>query len=408
VLDQVIPDDLIVQSSLCVGFDCVDGESFGVDTIRMKENNTRLHFEDTSTSAGYAANDWRIIANDQPSGGANYLAVEDSTAARQLLRVDAGAPANSLYVSSNGDIGNKTATPGIDFHATVSDTPGIRLEQTNAGGFTAQTWDIAGNEANFFVRDLTGGSRLSFRIRPGAPTSSIDIAGDGDVGVGTASPNANTRMDLSDTTQLKARLALTGQEFFQAANTSTDGLGLVLGVNRTGNRQLWITDTAAMAVNTTNGVMRLRPNNGSIDSMSTSATAKPLLLQTLGGNIGFGSEFTPSHPLQHTSGAHLTSGGTWTNASSRSLKDNINELSADEALDALQSLKPVTFVYKADRNDPVVGFIAEDVPEIVATPDHKTLSPMDIVGVLTKVVQEQQKTIDELSKKIDGLEKQNQ
>lgn len=56
-----------------------------------------------------------------------------------------------------------------------TDTPGIQFEQTNGGGFTAQTWDIAGNEANFFVRDITGGSRLPFRIRPGARTSALDL-----------------------------------------------------------------------------------------------------------------------------------------------------------------------------------------------------------------------------------------
>ena len=48
--DQVIPDDLIVQRSLCVGFDCVNNESFGFDTIRLKENNTRIKFEDTSVA----------------------------------------------------------------------------------------------------------------------------------------------------------------------------------------------------------------------------------------------------------------------------------------------------------------------------------------------------------------------
>ena len=37
------------------------------------------------------------------------------------------------------------------------------------------------------MRDVTGGSRLPFRIRPGAPTSSIDITADGNVGIGTAS-----------------------------------------------------------------------------------------------------------------------------------------------------------------------------------------------------------------------------
>src|SRR4051794_2053622 len=60
-------------------------------------------------------------------------------------------------------------------------TPGVRLIQTSNGGFPPQTWDIAGNEANFFIRDLTGGSRLPFRIRPGAPTSSIDIGATGEV-----------------------------------------------------------------------------------------------------------------------------------------------------------------------------------------------------------------------------------
>jgi len=34
--DQVIPDDLIVQGSNCVGLDCVDNESFGFDTLRLK------------------------------------------------------------------------------------------------------------------------------------------------------------------------------------------------------------------------------------------------------------------------------------------------------------------------------------------------------------------------------------
>jgi hypothetical protein len=79
-------------------------------------------------------------------------------------------------------------------HANTTDTPAIRLEQNNAGGFTAQTWDIGANEANFFIRDVTGGSRLSLRIRPGAPTSSVDIAANGNVGVGTGSPKA--RIDL--------------------------------------------------------------------------------------------------------------------------------------------------------------------------------------------------------------------
>jgi hypothetical protein len=35
--DQVIPDDLIVQGSTCVGTDCVDGEAFGFNTLILSD-----------------------------------------------------------------------------------------------------------------------------------------------------------------------------------------------------------------------------------------------------------------------------------------------------------------------------------------------------------------------------------
>jgi len=60
--DQVIADDLIVQGSNCVGLDCVNNESFGFDTLRLKENNTRIKFDDTSASPGFPANDWTLSA----------------------------------------------------------------------------------------------------------------------------------------------------------------------------------------------------------------------------------------------------------------------------------------------------------------------------------------------------------
>jgi hypothetical protein len=51
-----------------------------------------------------------------------------------------------------------------------------------------------------------------------------------------------------------------------------------------------------------------------------------------------------------------------------------------------------------------VGFIAEDAPDLVASANRKGMSAMDVVAVLTKVVQDQQKTIAELSRKVAALE----
>ena len=73
--DQQIIDDLIVQGSICAGQDCVNGESFGFDTIRLKENNLRIKFQDTSNSASFPTNDWQLTANDSSNGGADRKSV---------------------------------------------------------------------------------------------------------------------------------------------------------------------------------------------------------------------------------------------------------------------------------------------------------------------------------------------
>ena len=108
-------------------------------------------------------------------------------------------------------------------------------------------------------------------------------------------------------------------------------------------------------------------------------------------------------PLYIGNGAYVSAGGAWTNASSREYKENIDTLTRQEANQVLDGLSPVKFNYKTDKEETHVGFIAEDVPDLVATKDRKGLSPMDIVAVLTRVVQEQKNTIAELSKKVDAM-----
>lgn len=229
--DQIDPDkdiqhldDVIITFSLCVGNDCVNGENFGFDTLRLKENNLRIHFDDTSNSASFPANDWRIIANDSANGGDNYLAIEDSTAGRQVFRVDAGAPANSLRVDSGGDIGIGTSNPVVNVHIKEGNTPTVRLEQDGSSGFTAQTWDLAGNEANFFIRDVTNGSQLPLQIKPGADSGSLFIAADNDIGMGTTSPSGPLHVRRTGTTALDLlTLENGGPSRFALVNTASSG-----------------------------------------------------------------------------------------------------------------------------------------------------------------------------------------
>ncbi|MDH5241170.1 MAG: tail fiber domain-containing protein, partial [Gammaproteobacteria bacterium] len=84
-------------------------------------------------------------------------------------------------------------------------------------------------------------------------------------------------------------------------------------------------------------------------------------------------------------------------------KENIAELRLDVATEALMALQPVVFNYRDEPQEDYLGFIAEDVPELVAVKDRDALSPMDIVAVLTRVVQQQERKIQALEARLDAL-----
>jgi len=102
-------------------------------------------------------------------------------------------------------------------------------------------------------------------------------------------------------------------------------------------------------------------------------------------------------------GARCTQGGVWTNASSREYKENINNLTLNEAIETLKELNPVKFEYKNNLEEEHIGFIAEDVPDLVASSDRKGMSSMDVVAVLTKVVQKQQEIIEKQNNEIQKI-----
>jgi len=191
--DFVINDDLIVDGSACVGFDCVNGENFGFDTIKLKENNVRIKFDDTSTTGSFPKRDWQLLANESSNGGLERFSIEDVTAGRIPFTIEGNAPSNSLYVDDGGRIGLGTSTPVVNLHIKHGNTPTLRLEQDGSSGFTPQTWDVAGNETNFFVRDATNGSRLPFKVFPSSPTNALvlDDANGGSIGMGTQSPDSS-------------------------------------------------------------------------------------------------------------------------------------------------------------------------------------------------------------------------
>src|ERR1700752_831956 len=394
VFDQVIPDDLIVQGSACIGLDCVNNESFGFDTIRLKENNTRIQFDDSSVSPGFASNNWQIRANDSPSGGRSFLGFVDkgedsgSEAGNVVFSVAAGAPADSLTVDSLGRLGIRTAVPGKEIHMNASDTPTVRFDQSGAGGFTPQVWDIGANEANFFVRDLTAGSRLPFRIRPGAPTSSIDISATGNVGIGT--DKAIHKLDVAGPMTI-------GTGFPSSVNVPANGLIVQGGVGIGTSAPKHKLDVAGNAT------------IGSSYSAVTSVPANGLLVQ---GGVGIGTT-TPDQTLTVNGNASKPGGGSWEVFSDERLKNVKGAFTS--GLRAVMRLQPIRYEYKPDNALGLkmagerIGFSAQEVkeviPQAVSTNEqgYLTVNNDPIIWTMLNAIKEQQKEIQELKRQVRRL-----
>ena len=62
--DNVILDDLIVDGSACIGFDCVNGESFSFDTIRLTAvavNRKEMHVSPRDIIIAFIARQGEVI-----------------------------------------------------------------------------------------------------------------------------------------------------------------------------------------------------------------------------------------------------------------------------------------------------------------------------------------------------------
>lgn len=126
---EEFPDNISVIGAGCFGFDCelVNPNS---DQIWLRKDVLGVSFDDTSTAAGFPANDWRIVINDEGSGGSSYFAIVDATAGQTLFRICAVADTNCTNIMPSGASG---ADP-----QTAVNTSDIAAINTQLGGFADQ------------------------------------------------------------------------------------------------------------------------------------------------------------------------------------------------------------------------------------------------------------------------------
>lgn len=231
----------------------------------------------------------------------------------------------------------------------------------------------------------------------------------GKIGIGTTDPKA----PLEIVGDLPGNTGGFSGGILQVRNPGTnvnDSAGITLHNSNNGNRQLAFIGSASSGnedivfLNRRNGKLWFGTNGLTVLTLSAPGnvgigTASPAAKLHVNGSLYVEGTGLGNFPLEMGSGANVTVGGVWTNASSRAYKKNIRSLTQKGALRILDALTPVAFEYRAG-GEKHLGFIAEDVPEEVASPGRKGLSPMDIVAVLVKGFQAQAERIAELEKQL--------
>ena len=188
-----------ISGDLCAGDDCGLLEDLTGQTVKLKDENTRLRFADSSTTAGFATTDWELTANDSGSGGFDYFAIRNVDSNRQIFRLEGGAPANALYVDDLGQIGLGTAIPQERLHIVGDSGPGIRMEQFNAT-LGNQIWQITGSEQSFALQNVTASGAVPLQVSTSAPGDSLFVGASGNVGLGDATPDAALHISRGDGT----------------------------------------------------------------------------------------------------------------------------------------------------------------------------------------------------------------
>ena len=313
--------------------------------------------------------------------------------------LDIQKAANLALAEGNVGIGgiSSDAKLGVTGNAKISETLDVQkatnlaLAEGNVG--------IGGTSVDAKL-GVTGNVRISETLDV-QKAANLALT-EGNVGIGGFSTDAKLgvtgNVKVSETLDVQKSTALAITEGNVAIGaTSTDAK---LGV--TGD--VTVSETLGVQKNTTLATQSGNVCIGAEASSDAASTAKLYVK----GDLYVDSDSADSGKLfaKNIAVENIESNG-FVQLSSIAIKDEVTDLSGQEVAEALAQLRPVKFKYKVSNDDGFqAGFLAEEVPELLATDNQQGVKLMDVIAVLTKAVQENRKVIKQLSKMVTDQNKQ--
>jgi len=368
------------------GIDNVNDGDIDINNERISDvylTNTTMTIEEDNTSIDLdlasIASLWSPIANDQLHYSNGGVGIGVNSGINDRLHIRSLSGENALRVQ----VGTET-----------------KFRVRSNGGIVLGNNNTSVTDNNVYIANRLG-------IGVPAPTVELDINGRSIIS--TNSANGNAQLTLKQTDSGFTRLYMTnttGARWTMAADPDTtvadaklnfflDNVGNVMTLR--GERRVGIFDSTPAAT--------IEANSATGDD--------PLILRTESTNhfqvksnghllLGPGVNDVTNRWINTSTGAYLSTGGTWTNASSRSLKTNFEPVSSAAILAKLATLNILKWNYKADSSAIHLGPIAEEFREAFGLGhDGKSISTVDADGVALAAIQALYDENQELKKEVE-------
>ncbi|TFH65320.1 MAG: hypothetical protein E4G91_02935 [Candidatus Zixiibacteriota bacterium] len=181
-------------------------------------------------------------------------------------------------------------------------------------------------------------------------------------------------------------------------NSALGNYSLAAGFNARANH-----DGSVVIVATNSGIDADSTRSGQVGQMVLRADGNFYLTNTSEKAPGGTSKF-----LNTSTGAYLTTGGTWTNSSDRDLKENFQGIDGRELLEQVARLPITRWNDKVEDKDIThIGPVAQDFLAIFGVgSDDKTISTIDPAGIALAAIQELLKQSQQKTARVEQLEAQ--
>jgi hypothetical protein len=309
----------------------------------------------TNAATGNIANDGLLIGMD--SGGYALIHNFENTSLRfgtnNLER---------MIIAANGNVG------------IGDDEPAVKLAVNGVARIQhLPSWPTVGEGMELAYDAGLDRGYIQVYDRDGAEWGTLSL-GSGNVGIGTNSPSH--------------QLEVKGADPFLGLNTTVNKTGLKLQKNGTTEWEVaW--------------------NEGSGYLYFYNAGTR-LVMEDATGDVGIGTS-TPAYKLQVGNEGDGTEAraNEWNTFSTSQAKSDIQKLEAGECRQILEEARKTDVVRYIDRGDETrtehLGLIAEDAPDLVATPDREAIELAGYASFLLAAIKAQQEQIDALQVEVKLL-----